>query len=149
MNPLFTTYQHHPVGVNAMWNTTVLALGVLFAPVTLTAGPIAAYNVAMILGPVASGLALVAALRPYVARLAPRAVAGLLYGFGPFMIAHASVGHVNLVWALLPPVLLWAAHALFVRPVAPVRTGALLGLAFAVQTALYQQTVALARSRWS
>ena len=144
LDPLFTNYQHYPVGVNAMWNTTVPALGLLFAPVTLAAGPVATFNVAMVLGPVVSGLALVLALHPYVSRLAPRAVAGLLYGFGPFMAAHLSVGHVNLVWALLPPVLLWAVHTIFVRRSAtPLRDGALLGIAFAVQTGIYSQTVAL------
>jgi hypothetical protein len=144
LDPLFTTYLHHPVGVNAMWNTTMPALGLLFAPITLTAGPVAAFNLATILGPVVSGLALMLASTPYVARPWPRAVAGLLYGFGPFMVAHASVGHANIVWAVLPPVLLWAVHAVFVRPSStPVRDGALLGAAFALQTVVYAQTVAL------
>ena len=57
---------HHlparPLGVNGMWNTPVPVLAALFSPVTLTAGPVAAYNVAMILGPVVSGLALALAL---------------------------------------------------------------------------------------
>jgi hypothetical protein len=142
-NPLLTTYQHFPVGVNSMWNTTAPVLAALLSPVTLTAGPVAAYNIGMILGPVVSGLALVLALRPYVHRWFPRAVAGVLYGFSPFIVAHSSVGHLNLVWAVLPPVLLWAVHAVFIRPGSqPWRTGALLGLAFAVQTGIYTQTVA-------
>jgi len=142
-NPLFTTYQHFPVGVNSMWNTTAPVLAALLSPVTLTAGPVAAYNIGMILGPVVSGLALVMALRPYVSRWFSRATAGALYGFCPFMVAHMSVGHLNLVWAVLPPVLLWAVHAVFIRPGSqPWRTGALLGLAFAVQTGIYTQTVA-------
>jgi len=144
-NPLFTTYQHAPFGVNAMWNTTVPLLGVLFAPVTLTAGPVAAYNTAMILGPVVSGVALVVASGWLVPRWWPRAVAGALYGASPFVVAHASVGHLNLVWAVLPPVLLWAVRRVFVDPSPrPGRVGALLGVAFAVQAGLYTQTVALA-----
>lgn len=142
-NPLFTTFMHFPLGVNAMWNTTVPVLAALIAPVTLTAGPVAAYNAGMILGPVASGTALFLALRPYVAEWAPRAVAGLLYAFSPFIIAHGHVGHLNMAWSVLPPVLVWVVHPLFIRPRAPLRTGALLGLALAVQTGLYTQTVAL------
>ena len=142
-DPLFTTYQHFPVGVNSMWNTTAPVLAALLSPVTLTAGPVAAYNIGMILGPVVSGLVLVLALRPYLQRWFPRAIAGALYGFCPFIVAHTSVGHLNLVWAVLPPVLLWAVHAVFIRPGSrPWRTGALLGLAFAVQTGIYTQTVA-------
>jgi hypothetical protein len=143
-SPLLTRHQHFPIGVNAMWNTTTPALGGLLAPLTLTAGPVVAYNIGMILGPVVSGLALVLGLRPYVARWAPRSVAGLLYGFSPFMVAHASVGHLNLVWAVLPPVLLRAVHAVLIRPGRrPWLAGAGLGLALAGQTVLYTQTVAL------
>ncbi len=99
-----------------MWNTPVPVLATLFAPVTLTAGPVAAYNVAMILGPVVSGLALALALGVWVERWWPRAAAGLLYGFSPFVIAHSSVGHLNLVWAVLPPAMLWLLHGLLVAP---------------------------------
>jgi hypothetical protein len=143
-NPLYTTYLHAPLGVNALWNTPVPVLAVLFAPVTLTAGPVAAYNLAMLLGPVVSGLALALALGVWVERWWPRAVAGLLYGFSPFVVAHTSVGHVNLIWAVLPPVLLWVVHALLVAPdPRPWRVGALAGVAFSVQTGIYTQTVAL------
>ncbi|MFC5996225.1 hypothetical protein ACFQE5_18630 [Pseudonocardia hispaniensis] len=142
-NPLFTTYQHYPLGVNAMWNTGTPLLGLVFAPITLTAGPVAAYNTAMILGPVVSGVALAAALGPYVRRWVPRAVAGALYAFGPFHLAHTSAGHLNLVWSVLPPVLLYLVHVLFVRRLErPVRTGALVGVVLAAQTVLYTQTLA-------
>ena len=122
----------------------VLALAALFSPITLTAGPIVAYNVAVLLGPVVSGLALALALGVWIERWWPRAVAGFLYGFSPFMIAHSFAGHVNLLWAVLPPVLLWVVHTLTVAPdPRPWRTGAVAGLAFALQTLLYTQTVAL------
>jgi hypothetical protein len=142
-NPLFTTYQHYPLGVNGMWNTGTPLLGVLLSPVTLSAGPVAAYNTGMILGPVASGVALAAALGPYVRRWVPRAVAGALYAFGPFPVAHASAGHLNLVWSVLPPVLLYLVHVLFVRGTTrPWWTGALVGAVLAAQAVLYTQTLA-------
>ncbi|MET0190504.1 MAG: hypothetical protein ABW212_15985, partial [Pseudonocardia sediminis] len=63
-NPLVSDYIHYPLGVNALWNTSVPLLAALLAPVTLTAGATAAYNTGIVLGPVVSGLALVWALRP-------------------------------------------------------------------------------------
>ena len=64
----------------------------------------------------------------------PRAAAGLLYGFSPFVVAHSSVGHLNLVWAVLPPALLWLLHALLVAPRPPPwRTGVLIGLGAATK----------------
>ena len=79
-----------------------------------------------------------------MARALPRAVGGALIGFGPFMAAHLWAAHLNLVWVILPPFLLWAVHALFVAPRHPWRTGAVIGLVFAAQTGIYTLMVALA-----
>lgn len=143
-NPLLTDFQNHPEGVNAMWNTSVPLLGVLLAPVTLSIGPVAAYNIGLILGFVAAGVALVAALGPYVRSPAARLVAGGLYAFSPFALAHGSVAHLNLVWAVLPPVLLYLVHVLFLRPLTrPWAVGTLVGAVLAAQLVLYTQTVAI------
>jgi hypothetical protein len=143
-DPLVTDLQHYPVGVNALWNTAVPLLGVLLAPVTLTAGPTAAFNVGMVLGPAVSGMAAVAALGGIVRSPAARVVAGALYAFSPFVLAHLQAGHLNLVWAVLPPVLLALAHRLFVRDLRrPWLLGALTGLALALQAWLYTQTLAI------
>lgn len=143
-NPLLTDYVHAPYGVNAMWNIPVTALAFLLLPVTLLAGPVVAYNVAMILGPVVSGVLMAAALVPWTERWTSRIVGGGLYAFSPFVVSHFAVGHLNLVWAILPPVLLIAARALFVEtPRHPVWVGVLLGVAVSLQLAIYTQTIAL------
>jgi hypothetical protein len=149
LDPLTATAQNAPAGVDGMWNTGVPLLGVLLAPVTATAGPVLADNLAMVLGPAVSAYAAYRALAVLVGPRWIRALGGLVYGFSPFVIAHAWVGHVNLVWAVLPPALLWASVRVLAGRVAdgraarPWRDGALLGLAFAVQVGLYTQTVAL------
>jgi hypothetical protein len=150
LDPLTSTGQNAPAGIDGMWNTGVPLLGVLLAPVTATAGPVVADNVAMILGPAVSAYAAHRALRVLVGPRWIRALAGLVYGFSPFVIAHAWVGHVNLVWMVFPPVVLWASARVLAgrvpddgRPLRPWRDGALLGLAFAAQVGLYTQTVAL------
>ncbi|MGY1665513.1 hypothetical protein [Geodermatophilus sp. SYSU D00696] len=119
-------------------------MSALMAPVTLTAGPVAAYNVAMVLGPVVSGVLMAVALVPWTQRWTSRLVAGGLYAFSPFQVAHLSVGHVNVVWAVLPPLVLVAVRALAVEtPHRPTRAGVLAGGVLAVQTGLYTQTLAL------
>ncbi|TCK27355.1 hypothetical protein [Pseudonocardia endophytica] len=160
-NPLVTDYMHYPYGLNALWNTSVPLLGVLLSPVTLTAGAVVAYNVGVVLGPVASGVALVFALRPYVRGWVARGIGGALYAFAPFHMAHAVAGHLNLTWSLLPPVLLLLAHHLFggwqpaehaepagrVKRAAPVRRpwllGAVTGLVLVAQLVLYTQMLAI------
>jgi hypothetical protein len=150
LDPLTSGAQNAPAGVDGMWNTGVPLLGVLLAPVTASAGPVVADNVAMVLGPAVSAYAAYRALAVLVGPRWIRALAGLVYGFSPFVIAHAWVGHVNLVWSVFPPVVLWAAVRVLAargpdgRPARPPwLDGALLGLAFAVQVGLYTQTVAL------
>ncbi len=145
LDPLTSTWQNAPAGVDAMWNTAVPLLGGLLAPVTATAGPVVADNVAMILGPAVSAYVAYRALTVLVGPRWIRALAGLVYGFSPFVIAHAWVGHANLVWSVLPPVVLWASVRVLAGrgAVRPWWDGALLGLAFAVQVGLYTQTVAL------
>ncbi|MEV1294368.1 hypothetical protein [Pseudonocardia sp. NPDC049635] len=149
-NPLLTDWMHWPYGLNALWNTAVPLLGVLLAPVTVAAGPITAFNVGVVLGPVVSGLLLVAALGPFVRSTGPRGwvargIAGALYAFSPFHLAHAVAGHLNLTWSVLPPLLLLLGHHLFARgPIArPWLVGGLAGLAFAGQLVLYTQTLAI------
>ena len=99
LDPLTSTWQNAPDGVNGMWNTGVPVLGVLLAPVTATAGPVVADNVAMILGPAVSAYVAYRALGVLVGARWIRIAAGLVYGFSPFVIAHAWVGHLDLVWS--------------------------------------------------
>src|SRR2546429_9927538 len=80
-----------------MWNTTAPLLGVALAPLTATLGGIFAYNVAETLGLASSAMAAFVMIRRYVR--APdiigtlaALVAGALFGFSPYMAAHA-IGH--------------------------------------------------------
>jgi len=141
-NPFLTDYMNYPGGVNAVWNTSVGALGVLAAPVTLTLGPIVSFNVLMALGPVVSGLVFFAVISRYVQRPWTTAAGGLAYAFSPFAVAHLSGSHLNLVWNILPPLLLLFLDEIFVRQRArPWILGGAFGLTLAMQAALYAQTV--------
>lgn len=143
-DPLLTDYMHYPYGLNALWNTSVPLLGVLLSPITLTAGAVAAYNAGVVLGPAVSGLLLVVALRPYTRSWAASGIAGALYAFAPFHLAHAVAGHLNLTWSVLPPLLLLLAHHLFAAPLRrPWRLGAVTGLVLVGQLVLYTQTLAI------
>jgi hypothetical protein len=70
--------------------------------------------------------------------------AGGLYAFAPFLVTHFAVGHVNLVWAILPPLVLVALREMLgSTPARPWRAGIALGVGFAAQTGIYTQTIAL------
>src|SRR3989440_11929878 len=119
-NLLFTTYLDAPQGVNLMWNTTAPLIGVALAPLTLTLGGVFAYNVAETVGLALSALAAFVMIRRYVrATDATGTIAALIggavYGFSPYMAAHA-LGHPPAGGLFSPPVVLLVVADLVLRP---------------------------------
>ena len=66
IDPFVTDQMNAPTGVNLTWNSWTPAIGLAIAPVTVAAGPIVAYNVALTGAIALSALAAFAALRRYV-----------------------------------------------------------------------------------
>jgi hypothetical protein len=113
---LVSTTMNAPIGVSMMWNTSVLLFGVLLSPVTLLFGPQASLTVLTALGFAGSACALFYVLRRWQVSTAASALAGAVYGFSPAMVA-SSLGHYNLQFAVLPPLIIDAGLALAVgRP---------------------------------
>jgi hypothetical protein len=143
-NLVFTTYLDAPQGVNLMWNTTAPLIGVVLAPVTLTLGGIFAYNIAETLGLAVSALAAFVMIRRYVRATDTTGtiaalVGGAVYGFSPYMAAHA-LGHPPAVTLFTPPLMLLLMDHLFVRQTRRAwRSGVALGVLAAVQLLLWEE----------
>jgi hypothetical protein len=101
-------------GVNLIRNTSMPLLGLLMAPLTLTRGPVASFTFLLWLGIVASGTACFLVLRKVVSSNSAAFVGGLLYAFSSYM-AGQGLGHLNLVFVPIPPVLLYVLYELLVR----------------------------------
>ena len=123
-----------PRGVNLLDNTSMDLLGLLLAPVTVTAGPIAALDVAVLLAPALSALGAFTLCRRHVT-WAPAAFAGgLCYGFGPFLTGDLRYGHLDLTWLVLPPLVFCCLDALLVRGTRrPLLVGTALGVLLCAQ----------------
>ncbi|MEU6765295.1 dolichyl-phosphate beta-glucosyltransferase [Streptomyces sp. NPDC046853] len=105
-NPLFTTLQNAPDGVNLMANTVMLGLSVPFAPVTWLFGPAVALNAAMTLGLAATGVAWYWLIRKRLVRHRGAAVVGAaLAAFAPPMISHAHA-HPNFMVLFMIPLII-------------------------------------------
>jgi hypothetical protein len=103
-NPLVTNWGNFPSGVNGVANTSVPLLGFLGPPVTLTFGAFATATLWFTIAFPLSALSAYLLLRYWV-RWRPAAFAGgLLYGFSPYMAAQ-GLGHLNLVFVPLPPLI--------------------------------------------
>lgn len=73
-DPFFTAQLNAPFGLNAMWNTPIIALAVVASPVTLRFGPMVAYNMVITAAITPSSWCAFLALRRYT-RARTRAVA--------------------------------------------------------------------------
>jgi hypothetical protein len=119
---LVTTALNAPVGVNLMWNTSVLLPGVLLTPVTLLFGPQVSLSVLTTLGFAGSAGALYYVLRRWNVGAGAAALGGAVYGFSPALL-HSALGHFNLQFAVLPPLIVDAGVAIAAgRPPASGRT---------------------------
>ncbi len=104
---LFTDRLNAPDGVNLMANTSVIALGVLFAPVTLLFG--APVTFALIAAGNLAGTATAWYLlfsRTLRAHRLAAALGGVLCGFGPGMLSHTN-SHLHMTAQWLIPVIVW------------------------------------------
>ncbi|MET3808865.1 hypothetical protein ABIB25_005895 [Nakamurella sp. UYEF19] len=138
-NPFHTDALFYPDGVSLAWNTAVPTLGVLAAPLTLTAGPALSFVVLITLGPPLMALTSFWWLRRHVARSWPAAFGALLLAFSPYMSGH-MLGHLNLVFTgLLPLLLILTEDLLWRRPRTQMRTGLYLGLVTAAQLGISEE----------
>ncbi|WP_433552755.1 hypothetical protein ACQP08_04735 [Micromonospora zamorensis] len=104
---LLTDRLNAPDGVNLMANTTVIALGVVFAPVTLLLG--APVTFALLAAANLAGTAFAWYLlfhRTLRARRLAAALGGGLCGFGPGMISQTN-SHLHMTAQWLVPVIVW------------------------------------------
>ena len=148
-NPFYSNLLFYPGGINLLSNTSVLAIGIVLAPVTWLFGPIATLNVASTLSPALSALALFWLLRRWRVSVPAAFVGGLLYGFSPFMIASLAYGHLMTSFLVIPPLVVACLDEILVRQrknsvVIGVLLGLLLVLEFFVSTEMLLITVVLA-----
>ena len=112
---LFSTRALHPQGINLAANTSFLAISVPLAPVTWAFGPVASLNVAATLAPVVTALSARALLLRWTTWQPAAFLAGLFYGFSPFVIENLSLQHVEFATLVVPPLLFWCLDELLVR----------------------------------
>jgi hypothetical protein len=129
---LVTTAMNAPAGVNVMWNASMLLPGVLLAPVTLLAGPQVAATVMITVGFAGSALAMFVVLRRWDVSGRAAAFGGFVYGFSPAVL-HSTIGHYDLQFIVLPPLIADVVLRLATGRVSVRRGGVLFGLLVTAQ----------------
>ena len=141
-NPFFSAAANAPYGLNLAQLTSVPLLGVLFAPVTLLAGPVASVTACFVLAMPASAASAYVVLRRWKVWAPAAALGGLAFGFSPYMVNEGSQ-HMNLVFLPLVPLIVATVVELFNRPRRPLRCGAALGGLVAAQYLISSEILAL------
>jgi hypothetical protein len=140
-NPFFSSAANAPYGLNLAQMTSTPLLGVLFAPLTLLAGPTVSVNVCFALAMPASAASAYVVLRRWKIWPPAAALGGLAFGFSPYMVNEGSQ-HLNLVFLPLVPLIVATVVELFNRPRHPLRWGAALGGLAAAQYFISSEVLA-------
>jgi hypothetical protein len=101
-SPVVTHAVWPPVGLDLTWVSSIPALATAFAPVTLAAGPVAAYNAASILMPALAAWTAFLLCRELTRSYWPSLAGGYLFGFSSYELGHVQ-GHLNLTSVFLVP----------------------------------------------
>jgi hypothetical protein len=105
LDPLTTHEVWSPTGFSVATATSVPAASVAAWPITSTLGPVAAYNILMLLAPALGAWTAFLLFRYLTGAFLPSLLGGYLFGFSSFELAHLTA-HLNLSMVFLVPVCL-------------------------------------------
>lgn len=125
-NPFVTHAMNVPGGVNLLANTSMLAWGAIFSPVTLAFGAPVTFAGVEVLCLAATAAAWYWLWRKVVASPFAAWIGGLFCGFAPGLVSQAT-GHTNMISQPLVPVIVWRSLRL-AHSARRGRDGAVLGL---------------------
>ncbi len=95
-NPFNVWFLNYPEGWNMAYTEITPAQLALAVPFSFVGGPVFAYNMALLLTFVLSGLGMYLWVRRLTGRTGAALVAGTLFAFAPYRFAHFLIGHLNL-----------------------------------------------------
>jgi len=102
-----------PSGSDLAQNVSMPLLGAVSAPLTWLAGPVSAFTFLLWLAIASSASSCFVVLLRWVRWMPAAFAGGLVYAFGPYMAAQA-LGHLNVVFPPIPPVLILVLDELIV-----------------------------------
>jgi hypothetical protein len=105
VNPLHTRLFWPPEGYSTLWMTTIPVPALLGSPITLTAGPLVAYNVLILLAVPLAAAAAYLLCRELTASVGASVVGGVLFGLSPYMLGHTLSQHLDLTFVFPIPLL--------------------------------------------
>lgn len=112
--PFFTPYLNYPEGWHLARSETTPIQVLLALPFRAIGGDVFGYNAIILLGFAGSGFLTYLWTRRYVDGPLPAVLAGVLFAFAPFRIAHFRAGHLNILGTMWFPLYLWGLSQILV-----------------------------------
>lgn len=106
LNPIISNVLFVPGGAGLAWATDVRVAGLLATPLTLMLGPVAVYNMLMLLAPPLAGWAAFVLCRYLARSWRAGCLAGFIFGFSPY-VAGGMLGHLHVLMVFPIPLLVW------------------------------------------
>jgi hypothetical protein len=108
IHPLYSHEIGAPTGFNlAAWTTSTPSVALLMWPVTAAFGPITSFNLTLLLAPPTAAWGAFVVARRLTGRFWPSLLAGAVYGFNIYELAHDVSGQPNVAVTLLFPLLVY------------------------------------------
>ncbi len=104
VNPFFTYLQWAPSGTNLAWATFIPLFGISAIPLTATLGPIATFNLLVLLCPALAAWTAFLLCRYLCSSSWAAVVGGYAFGFSPWMLAHL-LGHLTVLMMFPVPLM--------------------------------------------
>ena len=111
-HPFFAPHLNYPQGWNLSTTETSLTSTLPGVPFSLLWGPIAGYNLAMLLTFVLAGFFMYLWIKDLTRSNTAALLAGFLFSFSPYHISHFVVGHLNLCGIQWFPLFFWGLQRL-------------------------------------
>ena len=104
LNPFITHSIWYPNGYNLAWATSIPALAIMMAPITLLGGAVLSFNLIALLAPVLSALACFYLILFITKRYLPALLGGYIYGFSTYEFGQL-LGHPHVYVNFLIPLI--------------------------------------------
>lgn len=144
IDPLVSHAMFAPGGINLMANTSILFPALAISPVTVTFGPLVAFDLAVVLAPAVSAFAAWRVFCRYTTFEAGAWLGGLFFGYSPFVLNDLADGHLHVtLLAFVPLVLALVDDIAVSRHGSPAWRGALFGLVIAAEALTSLEVLAI------
>jgi hypothetical protein len=104
VNPFFTYLQWAPSGANLAWATFIPLFGIAALPLTATVGPIATFNLLVLLCPALAAWTAFLLCRYLTSSFWAAVLGGYAFGFSPWMLCHL-LGHLTVLMMFPVPLM--------------------------------------------